>query len=183
MRKIICIWGLILMCFLGCYYDDDYKCYSILKVNFVSKLDVDSVSFYLNDEQICFEDYITIDGICESCEKIKGIPYNYMVPQEIPIWKVFECRINEKQYGEKIDSSKLKIIIYPIKEKKQMIVEATVNVGEHYDIVDETELLKWHNYSLKEYNYNDSLEMCSDGFCVVPSTPLYPNEREACYEK
>ena len=64
-----------------------------------------------------------------------------------------------------------------------MIVEATVNVGEHYDIVDETELLKWHNYSLKEYNYNDSLEMCSDGFCVVPSTLLYPNEREACYEK
>ena len=69
---LICFIALIL--FVSCIPDEEYECFPAARIYFNSTSKIDSVHFFLNNEQICFQEAIINNDRCENCEKRKGVP-------------------------------------------------------------------------------------------------------------
>ena len=201
--------------FCGCYYDGETDCFPP-GANFYlnSTSDVDSVRFYLNSERICYERLIIEDGLCTNCAKIKGNlfenircrtsaedeSYSFLsfgdefidscvASEEFPIWKTFDCRINEKMYKKTIGSSKLKVHVFSSNRSEEIEIGIKIADGNHYNIIAEQDTAAWYSYTavtLRDYfDYYgpaDAWERigCFDGYCVA-RLPMV--DKDVCYDK
>jgi hypothetical protein len=118
---LICFIALFL--FVSCIPGEESICFPENLIYFRTTSKMDSVHFFLNEEQICFQEKIINNDRCENCEKLKGVPsksiycqtsvdsgflstlpYNQnavdvcLVSDDFPIWTTYECTINEKLY-------------------------------------------------------------------------------------
>jgi len=69
---LICFIAVFL--FVSCIPDEEYECFPAARISFNSTSKIDSVHFFLNNEQICFQEAIINNDRCENCEKLKGVP-------------------------------------------------------------------------------------------------------------
>lgn len=174
MRKIfnVLIFVLVYM-FLGCT-EEGLECFQKIRIDFKSTSKIDSVQFYLNNERICYESMPVNSGICEECENIKGISFNYIkcqvskdkeifdysssldscfISENFPAWNIFECRIDERQYGKTLDSTKLTLYIYS-ENGKSNEMNISLYGGNYYNVVSEQDTAKWFSYDEIVMNYN-----------------------------
>ena len=200
--------------FCGCY-DGETECFPP-GANFYlhSTSDIDSVHFYLNNERICYEQVIYEDGLCTNCAKIKGrlseniecrtsvedesysiLPFeseyfdSCVASEEFPIWKTFDCRINEKRYKKSISSSKLTVYVFSSNRSEEFELGIRIADGNHYNIIAEQDTAAWYSYTavtLRDYfDYYGPASAwkragCYDGYCVA----ILPMTEDAvCYDK
>ena len=131
--------------FVGCIPDEEYECFPAARIYVNSTSKIDSVQFFLNNEQICSQEESINNDKCENCEKLKGVPsksiycqtsvdngffsgfqYNKdaiescFVSDDFPIWTIFECFIDEGRYKKTLDSSKLTLHLFSKDTKKAL---------------------------------------------------------------
>ena len=200
--------------FWGCY-DGETECFPPgARFYHNSTLDVDSVQFYLDDERICYEQLIVEDGICTNCPKIKGNLFenimcqnsvddesysffsfgdeyinNCVATEDFPIWRAFDCSINEKLYKKSIDSLKLTMHVFLKNESKKIELGIKIADGNHYNIIAEQDTALWYSYtSVTMRDYFDyygpasawKRSGCYDGYCVAI---LPMAEKDVCYDE
>ncbi|MDO5572307.1 MAG: hypothetical protein Q4F97_12715 [Bacteroidales bacterium] len=146
------------------------------------------------------------NGRCENCTEIKGIHHEYTICQtsvdnvflstlpynknaidncivsdDFPIWTIYECDINERQYGKTLDSSKLTLHLFSEDTKKSIESKITIQSGAQYNIIAEKDTAKWYSHTEETI---DPLKWnrigCFNDFCISEKTR---SSREACYDK
>ena len=173
---LICFLALFL--FVSCIPDEEYECFPAARISFNSTSKIDSVHIFLNNEQICFQELIFNDGLCENCGKLKGILSEYIfcqtsvdsvffstlpydkndddvcfVSEDFPIWSTFDCMINEGQYGKTLDSSKLTLHLFSENVIKSIESKTIIQSGIHYNIIAEEDTAKWYSYTQETLKY------------------------------
>src|SRR5690554_5231247 len=190
--------------FVSCIPDEEYECFPAARIYFNSTSKIDSVHFFLNNEQICFQEAIINNDRCENCEKLKGVPsksiycqtsvdsgflstlpynknaiYNCLVSDDFPIWTTFECSINEKLYGKTLDSSILSLHLFSENVIKSIESKITIQSGAQYNVIAEEDTAKWYSYTQETLRYYFNYD-CFDGYCVA-TLPMV--EKVACRDK
>jgi hypothetical protein len=154
---LICFIALFL--FVSCIPGEESICFPENLIYFRTTSKIDSVHFFLNNEQICFQEVIMNNGRCKNCKEIKGIfieyticqtsvdsgflstlPYNQnavdvcLVSDDFPIWTTYECTINEKLYGKTLDSSILSLHLFSENVIKSIESKITIQSGAQYNV-------------------------------------------------
>src|SRR5690554_204384 len=173
---LICFIALFL--FVSCIPDEEYECFPAARISFNSTSKIDSVHFFLNNEQICFQEAIINNDRCENCEKLKGVPsksiycqtsvdsgflstlpYNQnavdvcLVSDDFPIWTTYECTINEKLYGKTLDSSILSLHLFSENVIKSIESKITIQSGAQYNVIAEEDTAKWYSHTQETLKY------------------------------
>ena len=181
MRKVSYFLLLVVIAtFVGCNsYDEKYECFPDVRINYMTRSDVDSVHIYLNGSRVCYEKSVMVDGRCENCPEAKGGFGDEQIlcktskdegfvflsreknnlercvqSESLDIWVVYECELNENSYGKSLDLLLLSLIIFSQKEEKTVQVSADLHSGNHYNIMLEQDTIKWYGYthdSMRDY--------------------------------
>ena len=192
--------------FVSCIPGEESICFPENLIYFRTTSKIDSVHFFLNNEQICFQEVIMNNGRCKNCKEIKGIfieyticqtsvdsgflstlPYNQnavdvcLVSDDFPIWTTYECTINEKLYGKTLDSSILSLHLFSENVIKSIESKITIQSGAQYNVIAEEDTAKWYSHTQETI---DILKWntigCFNDFCI--GEKALPS-REACYSK
>ena len=191
---LICFIALFL--FVSCIPDEEYECFPAARIYFNSTSKIDSVHFFLNNEQICFQEAIINNDRCENCEKLKGVPSksiycqtsvdsvffsglqynkdainNCLVSDDFPILTIFKCFIDEGRLKKTLDSSKLSLHVFSENVKKSIESKITIQSGLHYDIIAKEDTAKWYSYTQETLRYYFNYYGPSEGW-----------ERKDCFD-
>ena len=191
---LICFIALFL--FVSCIPDEESICFPENLIYFRTTSKIDSVHFFLNNEQICFQELIFNDGLCENCGKLKGIfieyticqtsvdsgflstlPYNQnavdvcLVSDDFPILTIFKCFIDEGRLKKTLDSSKLSLHVFSENVKKSIESKITIQSGLHYNIIAKEDTAKWYSYTQETLRYYFNYYGPSEGW-----------ERKDCFD-
>jgi len=190
--------------FVSCIPDEESICFPLNRIYFRTTFKIDSVHFFLNNEQICFQEVSINKGffieytICQTSVDsgfLSTLPYNKdaidncLVSDDFPIWTIYECNINEREYGKTLDSSKLTLHLFSEDTKKSIESKITIQSGAQYNIIAEKDTAKWYSHTeetIRDYNEYHRLILgwnrigCFNDFCI--GEKALPS-REACYSK
>lgn len=154
--------------FIGCSEEID-ECFPVLRINYITTSDVDSVRFYLNDERVCVETAVFDKLYCLNCEKgmllysiifrtmidgydttliahDDGDVSNWPLSPNSSLWKYYECVVDESKKQD-IDSSKLILLVYSNGEEKHFQSREEFLAGNHYNIVSVQDTASWYSYT------------------------------------
>ncbi len=214
-KKVFFLLFVAVAVLLGCNsYDGKYECFPNIRINYMTRSDVDSVQIYLNDTRICYEKPVVVGGKCENCSEAKGGFLEEQIlcktskdegyvflsrekknieqcvqSENINVWVVYECVLNEKNYGKSLDLLSLKLIDFSQKEENVVHVGVDLRSGNHYNVMPEQDTTEWYSYTQNSmrnyYDYYGPQEAwqrigCFNGFCVA-SLPMV--DKEVCYDK
>lgn len=163
------------------------ECVHSLNIIFWTSSNVDSVAFYLNNEQICRQRKTTkINGkaafflLCKTTTDnvldFVELNNNHLcLPSDsIPLWNIIECEIDEKQYGNPLDSVMISTIAYAeenISESRIFIpahsfyeLSNGVSRGVQYSVMFERDTTKWNLFRSKVREKNVAINVNYDYF-------------------
>ena len=180
--------------FVSCIPDEESICFPLNRIYFRTTFKIDSVQFFLNNEQICFQEVSINKGffieytICQTSVDsgfLSTLPYNKdaidncLVSDDFPILTIFKCFIDEGRLKKTLDSSKLSLHVFSENVKKSIESKITIQSGLHYDIIAKEDTAKWYSYTQETLRYYFNYD-CFDGYCVV-TLPMV--EKVACRDK
>ena len=157
---------------LGCApYEDHSVYFPAIRINFMSTSDVDSVHFYLNNEQVCFEKPILFEGDCKNCLEAKGYTIEYAIcktstedsnyifmhrdtekekqciqSENFLKWVNYECFVSEKHYGKSLDLLAFQAQIFSNESVKTIQPSIIFHSGYLYNVMLEQDSAQWLNH-------------------------------------
>ena len=212
MRNLCRIFVLIFVCVvLGCYEEEKSECFPNLRITLMAAPHIDSIQLYLNNERVCFEKAVLINGICKNCPDAKGFMLEHNICKDsndkyvallndaenttdcthlgyYPEWTEYECSANEKNYGKPLDSLALSLHTFSKKDETDIQIGISLHGGNHYIVMAEQDTAKWNSYtratrsSLSDYDFSES-QKNKKCFDGYCITTLTTTEKEFCYEK
>ena len=183
--------------FCGCYEGGDIECFSTVELDYISSVGVDSVHFYINDEQVCVGEKGVFSNkkICAASimqDSINGTLYdsaNCFRTEGYYSWDISECFVSERNYGESLNDFRLTLRVFYEQEEKNIGMDMAYHSKNRYIIVSEQDTTRWlaerslGAYILNKYTFYDWKRVgCFDGFCVS-TLPLSSSKASQCYDR
>ena len=183
--------------FCGCYEGGDYECFSTVELNFISSVGVDSVHFYINDEQVCVGEKGVFSNkkICAASimqDSINDALYdtsNCFRTEGYYLWDISECFVSERNFGKSLNEFRLSLRAFYEQEEKNIGMDMAYHSKNRYIIISEQDTTRWlADRSLAGYVYNQytfydwEREGCFDDLCVS-SLPLSSSKASQCYDR
>lgn len=171
------------------------ECFHVLKINYWSTTDIDSILFYLDNKQICDgktkleRDHRKKNGykenviLCKTSLEDSALSIvtfdekeNCISSEDTSLWRVFICVIDEEQYGNEFNSSILSSIVYAntdiskfnvfIPRESFKINEYGNSQGVRYHIISEQDTAKWNQFRIDIWRKNILINSEYDEFNI-----------------